>query len=205
MSVYPAMLRLDGRRVVVIGAGPVALPKVESMVQAGARVRLVAPAIPAAEGMVGVDCVAGKYERRHLDGAVLVFACTNDPELNSRIARDAREARILVNAVDQPPECDFFAASTVADGEVVVAVSTGGSAPGLAKRLARQLADAMPPRIGEFAELLGKCRDVVRTTVTDVAKRSRILSELAGDATYQLFIEHGADAVRRHLSEMLKE
>jgi len=205
MTLYPAMLKLDGRRVVVVGAGPVAMRKVEAMVQAGARVRLVAPVIPAADGMAGVDCVAGEYDRRHLDGAVLVFACTNDSELNGRIARDARESGILVNAADQPGECDFFAASTITDGEVVVAVSTGGSAPGLAKRIAEQLLAAMPPRVGEFADLLGKCREVVRTTVSDAGRRGDILNELAGDATYRLFIQRGPEAVRSRLSDMLKE
>jgi len=205
MTLYPAMLKLAGRRVVVVGAGPVAMRKVEAMVRAGARVRLVAPVIPAADGMVGVDCIAAEYDRRQLDGAALVFACTNDPELNRRIAQDARELRIFVNAADQPAECDFFAASTVADGDVVVAVSTGGNAPGLAKRIAKQLSSAMPPRVGEFADLLGKCRAVVRTTVSDTHRRGKILNELASDATYRLFIQRGPEAVRTRLSDMLKE
>jgi len=134
-----------------------------------------------------------------------VFACTNDPELNGRIAQDARESRIFVNAADQPAECDFFAASTIADGEVVVAVSTGGSAPGLARRIAEQLSSVMPPRVGEFADLLGECRSVVRAAVSDAHRRGEILKELAGEATYRLFIQRGPQAVRTRLSDMLKE
>ncbi len=204
MSVYPAMLKLDGRRVVVVGAGPVAMRKVEAMARAGARVRLVAPQIPDAEDLVGVECVAASYDRSQLDGAVLVFACTNDPALNERIAQDARRSHALVNVADQPAECDFFAASTIVDGEVVVAVSTSGQAPGLAKRVAGRLSAAMPPRIGEFAELLGDCRSIVRTAVDDIDRRRRIMNELSDEGAYDLFIERGPQAVRSRLSELLK-
>lgn len=204
MTVYPAMLDLTGRRVVVVGAGPVGMRKVAAMTHAGADVRLVAPRIPGAEELVGVECVAAGYDRSQLDGAVLVFACTDEPGLNSRIARDARHAGALVNVADEPKECDFFAAATIVDGEVVVAVSTGGCAPGLAKRVAGRLSTAMPARLGEFAELLGDCRSIVRSAVAEIDRRRRIMNELSGEGAYDLFIEHGPQAVRDRLGELLK-
>jgi len=204
MKVFPAMLNLVGRRAVVVGAGPVALAKAEALRHAGAAVRLVAPDIPADVLPEDIEFVRDTYQPANLENAAVVFACTDDEKLNNRIADDARRAGALANAADQPQNCDFFSAATITDGPVAVAVSTGGASPVLAKRLKQQLAKAMPHRIGEFAELLDNCRCRVQSQVGDPARRKKILTELASDASYELFIKNGPEAIEKRLDELLQ-
>ncbi|MBN1554391.1 MAG: bifunctional precorrin-2 dehydrogenase/sirohydrochlorin ferrochelatase [Phycisphaerae bacterium] len=196
MRTFPVMLNLNDRLAVVVGAGPVAMRKVRALRQAGARVRLVSPDAPR-ETSDGVTVVAETYQPNHLDGAFVVFACTNNRELNSRVASDARNRGLLVCAVDQPEDCDFFSPAVARDGNVVVAVGTGGSAPFLARRLAEQFQTALPEHIGAFAECLAAIREELQTTNLPVERRRDILRELASEKTYRAFRAEGPSAVRR--------
>ncbi len=195
MKTYPIMLDITGRRCVVVGGGKVGLRKVASLLRAAAAVRLVEPAAPAGAVPDGVELVAEPYEKRHLAGAMLVYAGTADEALNARIAADARAAGAIVNAVDQPADCDFYVPAVVADGDVIVAVGTGGASPALAAALKRTLAAVLPERIGEFAAALAKARKHVLASVDDPDRRARILKALAAEAGYETFIDAGADAL----------
>jgi precorrin-2 dehydrogenase/sirohydrochlorin ferrochelatase len=197
------MLDLRGRRCVVVGGGAVGLRKVRLLVRSGARVRLVSPRgmSPDANRRVcrlppgaprGVELVAARYRARHLAGAALVFACTDDRALNARIAADARRAGALVNAADQPADCDFFVPAALADGDVVIAIGTGGACPALAAALKRRLARYLPPRLGAFAAALGRARVLVRQHAAPETSRRRLLRKLAGPEGYNTFIRAGA-------------
>lgn len=200
MRTYPIMLNVTDRLCVVVGAGAVGLRKAESLVQAGARVRLVDPDanVPAPDR---VEHVCRPYEPSVLDGAMLVFACTDDADLNARIVADARARHALVNVADVPGLCDFYAAAAVAEGDVVVAVGTGGAAPALARRLKGVLADALPERVGEFAEALRQIRTEIIARVPDVERRSAILKRLAGPAGYDAFLQGGLEALRKMVGQ----
>ena len=136
---------------------------------------------------------------------MLVFACTDDDALNARIADDARAAGAIVNCVDQPEDCDFFVPAVVTDGDVVVAIGTGGAAPALAGRLKHLCADALPERIGEFAELLLSMRDKVKAGVADIARRGEILKHLASEESYQAFRTGGATPLETILDQLLTD
>jgi len=195
VKTYPIMLDVAGRRCVVVGAGPVGLRKAAGLARAGAAVRVVAPGPPAGAVPDGVEVVGEGYDRRHLAGATLVFAATGDAALNARIAADARAAGALVNAADQPADCDFFVPAVATDGDVVVAVGTGGTCPALAAALKRRLARALPPRVGEFAAALAAARKHVRANVPDPPRRARILKHLAADAGHDAFMSAGLDGL----------
>ena len=154
MKTYPIMLDIRGKLAVVIGAGPVGLRKVEGLRRAEARVRLIDQRQPAEPVGDDVDLRVAPYEPEMIAGAALVFACTDQPELNSRIAADARAGGALVNVADVPDECDFYAAAVVQDGDINIAIGTGGASPGLAGWLRRRLTAHVPDRIGEFAAAL---------------------------------------------------
>ena len=194
MRTYPIMLNVTDRVCVVVGAGPVGLRKAEALARAGASVRLVDPRgdVRAPDGS---EHLRRAYEPSVLDGAFVVFACTDDSELNARIVADARSGRALVNVADVPGLCDFYAAATVSDGDVVVAVGTGGTAPALAGRLAHSLADALPDRIGEFAAALGRLRGELAGRGKQADRRSAILKRLAGPEGYDTFLEGGYNAL----------
>jgi len=191
MKTYPIMLDVTGRVCVVVGAGPVGRRKAEALARAGAVVRLVDPGPSKAAPPAGVERIEAAYDPAVLDGALLVFACTDEAALNARVAADARRAAALVNVADDPARCDFLAAATVADGEVVVAVGTGGSSPALAAALRRRIARQLPDRLGEFAAALSSVRRHVHERTARADERKRVLTALAGEAGYEAFLRAG--------------
>lgn len=205
MKTYPVMLDVRGRLCVVVGAGAVGLRRARALLAAGANVRLVAPEMPEAGDLEGVERIAAPYEKAYLAGAALVFACTDRRDLNARIAADARDAGALVNAADQPEACDFFCPAAIIDGDVVVAVGTGGAAPALAAELKARLSGAMPGRLGEFAQALRRARRRVRELTADTHARRRLMHLLAGREGYNAFVENGYDGLIRLAREGLTE
>lgn len=203
MKTYPIMLVLEGAQTVVIGGGGVGVRKVGSLLAAGAKVRLVSKDIPAGADLAGVEIVQSDYESRFLDGAKLVFACTDDSALNASIADDARKIGAIVNCVDQPADCDFFVPAMVCDGDVVVAIGTGGASPALAGQLKRRVADALPERIGDFVSALLQLRERVKAEVGDLDRRGEILKVLAGERGYDAFLGGGEAALTEVLDELV--
>ena len=210
MRTFPIMLAGEGLRAVVVGGGPVGLRKAKALLRAGADVTLVDPRPFAAEtrdrpqfprrklGSVPsfrLRVICEPYRRGQLRGARLVMACTNDRELNRRIAADARAAGALVNAADQPEDCDFLLPAVVRDGDVVVAIGTGGAAPALAAMLKRGLRAAMPPRAGAFAAAVSGLRDKLRKDIPDIRRRMAVLRQLCGHDAYSRFVAGGRKAL----------
>ncbi|MGC8837771.1 MAG: precorrin-2 dehydrogenase/sirohydrochlorin ferrochelatase family protein, partial [Anaerolineae bacterium] len=125
---YPVMLRLQGQRCLVVGAGDVAARKVEALLACGAEVVVVAPEVGEAlqalaeAGQVTVH--QRPFRPSDLSGCRLAIAATDRPEVNRAVAEEARKAGIWVNVVDEPTLCDFVAPAVVRRGPVVVAIST---------------------------------------------------------------------------------
>lgn len=205
MKTYPIMLDLRGKLAVVIGAGPVGLRKVAGLREVGARVLLVARQVSADAVPAGVEIRAEPYRPEILAGAAIVFACTDQPELNTSIAADAHRIGALVNVADVPSECDFYAASVLRDGDVVLAIGSGGSSPGLVAWLSRRLAKHLPQRIGEFAAVLDSLRADVRSAMPDDSQeRMDVMKLLVSDETYDEFLAGGPQAVRDKLNRLLQ-
>lgn len=204
MDTFPIMLNLTGRSAVVVGAGAIGLRKVRSLLAAGARVRLVSPDAPE-DLPADVERLAEPYRPDHLHNARLVFACTSDRDLNARIADDARSRGTLVNAVDQPDDCDFFMPAIHRAGPVVLAVGTGGTSPALAGTLRDRLAESLPAATADFAELLGRLREELHATLPDVSTRMKLLRTLADPAVFEHFTRSGEPAVRARLAELLDD
>ena len=198
------MLDLHGRLAVVVGAGPVGLRKVRSLQYAEARIRLVSPEIDPNADLTGVDANRRPYGKDVLEGAFLVFACTDDRELNGRIADDAREIGALVNVVDAPKDCDFYLPATLHDDDVVVAIGTGGAAPAVARWLKRRVGEHLPKRVGQFSAALDEIRTELKDSVADSPRRMRIMKQLASDETHEHFLRGGPAALRAELSDLME-
>ena len=143
MTLFPAFLKLAGRRVVVVGGGPVAGSKVRALLDAGADVTVVAPEVWDQIANAGVVYVRRPFQARDLDGAWLVVAAA-PPAVNREVAEAAGERRLFVNAVDDPPNASLYLGGVVRRSGLTVAISTDGRAPALAGLL-RQALDALLP------------------------------------------------------------
>jgi len=198
------MLKLAGKRTVVIGGGSVGLRKVRMLKGTGAHVTLIAEAVADDPCLDGVTVIRQRYDARFLDEPALVFACTDDQALNARIAADARKAGAIVNCVDQPKDCDFYVPAVVVDEDVIVAIGTGGAAPSLAGRLKKCIAEALPERIGPFARVLARMRETVKIRVPDLQRRGAILKTLASQESHEAFLADGAEALEAILEEQIR-
>ena len=136
---YPIFLNLKDRPVLVVGAGKVALRKTRALVEAGARVRVVAPEAEPEFASLPVELVRRRFRAIDLTGATLVFAATNDRLTNHRIAIAAKEKGIFANIADSAEECDFLVPARVERDHFQIAVSTGGKDPRLSAELRRKL------------------------------------------------------------------
>ena len=139
MRYYPVFLDLQGRPVLVAGAGRIALRKTKALVDAGARVTVVAPeSLPDFDDLP-LRLVRRPFRRSDLTGAVLVFAATDDRRVNHRIRLAAQARGIPANIADSAEECDFIVPARVERGDVHIAISTGGKSPRLSAELRRKL------------------------------------------------------------------
>jgi uroporphyrin-III C-methyltransferase/precorrin-2 dehydrogenase/sirohydrochlorin ferrochelatase len=140
---YPAFLKLAGRRVLIVGGGPVAAEKLDGLLAEGAEVTVVAPTIVEAIERPGVTLIRRGFEEHDLDGAWWVVAAA-PPAVNREVSAAAERRRIFVNAVDDPAHATAYLGGVVRRHDVTHAISTGGRAPALAGLL-REALDAWLP------------------------------------------------------------
>lgn len=182
---YPLFLDLAERKVLVVGAGAVALRKVRSLLESGAQVSVVAPAacheLRALVTEGRVTLAEREFCPQDADGAVLVFAATGNAATDGAVAEAARRYGGLVNLADAPDDADFIVPASGRRGVIHVAVSTSGTSPGLAVRLRDRFLGSLAPEWERFAELLGKMRAVGHEVVPDAALRRSALSAAAAD------------------------
>lgn len=159
---YLVNLVVEGRSVVVVGGGAVAARKVAALVDAKARVTVVAPrvceALDALERSGEVRVERRAYAPGDVSGAFVVVAATDDEEVNRQVAGDARAARALVNVVDRPALCAFTVPAVVRRGDLTLAVATGGRCPSLARAIREQLERQFGPEYAEAVARLGELR-----------------------------------------------
>lgn len=157
-SSYPVNLLLSGRRVLVVGGGRVALEKVRGLLAAGALVDVVAPEVIPELRALDVTIAERTYMRGELDRYWFVVACTDDPTVNQQVFEDGEEARIWVNAADDPARCSATLPARLDRGDLLVTVSTAGRSPAFAAWLRDQLAEHLGPEHEELLELLATTR-----------------------------------------------
>jgi siroheme synthase-like protein len=179
---YPVLLDLRGRPCLVFGGGTIATGKVEGLLEAGARVTVIAPELSArlrALAAAGqVLHLARAYRPGDLDGAFLVVAATDDRFANAAVWEEANARSLLINAVDDVPHCNFIAPSTLRQGDLIVAISTSGKAPALAVRLKERLAPELGAEYARFLELAGEVRAGLAVQVPDLERRKALWYDL---------------------------
>ena len=163
---YPVYLNLRGRRCVIVGGGTVAEGKISRLLDSGAEICVVSPdATPgirqfAADGAVRWE--QRKYRAGDLEGAFIAIAATNVHEVNHSIFEEAEARGIMLNAVDDPPNCSFIAPSIVQRGPVTLAISTGGVSPALARKLRESLQSSGDLAWADLAGVMAVARSHLR-------------------------------------------
>ena len=161
---YPVNLCLAGQPVLVVGGGPVAARKVEALLQAGARVTVVAPAAGRAiAGRPGVTWHRRRYQSPEAGSYRLVITATNDPAVNARVAGDCEAANVFVNSADDPANCTFTLPSVARRADLQVAVSTNGRSPALARWLRKRIEREIDSGYATLLELLAEARAEAKT------------------------------------------
>lgn len=191
MKLYPVMMNLEKRLTLVIGGGAVAARKIADLLEAGAFVRIISPDfVPEIIKMNQlnpdrVELVEKRYVKGDLQGAVLVFSATDNREVNSAVYEEAKGLGILVNAVDDPPNCSFYVPSFVRRGDLVFALSTSGASPAMAAKLRRMLEDMLPHEIDNMLKVLRRGREILKTDNSfkhiDTDCRGDILKKIVND------------------------
>jgi siroheme synthase-like protein len=192
MSLFPIFVKLQGRRVVVIGGGEIAAGKIDGLLHAGAKVRVIAPEVHAlfAEPIRSgkIEWAARKFQAGDVDGATFVIAATSAPGVNAAVYREAEARGILCNAVDDIENCHFYYGSIVQRGDLQIAISTNGKSPALAQRLRQELEQQFGPEYEVWLEWLGAARELLRAAENGGERTKHLLHHLASKPMYNRFV-----------------
>lgn len=175
---YPLMLKVKDESCLVVGGGAVALQKARALRRAGADVTAVSPEFSAPFRRLAVRRVRRPFRASDVAGRILVIAATDAPDVNRAVSAACRKRGIPVNVVDVPELCSFIVPSILRRGPVVVAVSTSGRSPSLAKALRRRLETLLPASLGRTAVRLGAARRRIMRALPPSPARTRLLKGL---------------------------
>lgn len=177
MNYFPIFLKLQHQPVLVVGGGAVGARKIELLRKAGARVTVVAPelhsSVSALVAQGAVQYRAEEFKPEHLDGMRLAVAATSRSAVNAWVAHQAEVRNIPVNVVDDRELSRFIMPAIVDRSPVIIAVSSGGDAPVLTRRLREKLEAYFPSRLGRLAELAGTWRAAVKRRIADGTQRRK--------------------------------
>lgn len=186
MDYLPIFCRLDNKPVLLVGGGEVAERKARLLLDAGAQLTVVAPELDpelaelAANG--SVEWLAGEFAPQQLTGKWLVVAATDRREVNALVYQSANQARIFANVVDDPKRSSFIMPSIIDRSPLMVAISSGGKAPVLARLLREKLEAMLPQHLGAVAAFAGSLRDRVKARFASMGERRRFWERLLGQA-----------------------
>ena len=166
MRYYPVFLDIAGKPVVVIGGGNIAHQKVTGLLKAGAEVSVVSPELNDEMASLAAESrfrhMPRDYEAGDLEGYALAFVATDDRAVNATVAAEGKERRVWVNAVDDPPYCDFIMPAIAEQGDLIVALSTSGRSPAMARKMREEIEAFLTEDYAMMLELAAEVRAELR-------------------------------------------
>ncbi|MBI3901998.1 MAG: uroporphyrinogen-III C-methyltransferase [Nitrosomonadales bacterium] len=172
MDFFPIFLNIKNQPCLVVGGGTVAVRKAALLLQAGAKLRIVAPQLDKGfELPHGSEYLAERFQPSQLDGMALVIAATDDAAVNEQVSRGAKLRNIPVNVVDNPELCSFIMPAILDRSPLVVAFSTGGASPVLARLMRGKLEALIPQAYGRLADFAARFRDLIKQRIDTPAQR----------------------------------
>jgi precorrin-2 dehydrogenase/sirohydrochlorin ferrochelatase len=166
MRYYPIFLDIAGKPVVVIGGGNIAHVKVVGLLKAGAEVTVVSPELNAEMAALSAQGRFRHFERDYepgdLEGYTLAFVATDDRSVNSMVADEGKARKVWVNAVDDPPYCDFIMPGIAQKGDLIIAISTSGRSPAMARKMREEIEKFLTDDWAAMLELAAEVRAGLR-------------------------------------------
>jgi len=190
MQNYPIFVDLKEQNCLMVGGGPVALRKIRLMISAGAKITVIAPELCSdlqSEFGSQIKHHARKFSDADINGYRLVTAATSEPQVNQRVSELCQAENIPVNVVDQPELCSFITPSIVDRSPVLIAISTGGDAPVLARMLRTKLEAFIPASYGKLAATMGRYRDALKRAVPEERDRRMFWEKVVQGPIAELF------------------
>jgi len=204
---YPIYVQLNEQPCVVIGGGKIAEGKVDGLLAANAKVKIISPELtPYLHDLVKqnqVEYVARHYQVGDLTGAFMVICATDQTEINHQVWQEASANRQLVNVVDDTPHCNFIAPAILRKGDLNIAISTGGKAPALAVRLKQRLQAEIGPQYERFLELSGQLREPLARHIPDFETRKKLWYELVDSDILELLSQDNELAAIEKISQVV--
>jgi len=188
-SLFPMFVKLDGRQVLVVGAGQVGEPKIRGLLPTGAKIHVVAhkasEAVQEWARLGQIVLEERDFVLSDLDNVFLVVVATSSRDLNEFVFGGAQSRRILCNVVDVPEQCDFYYPAVVQRGDLQIAISTSGQSPSLAQKIRQQLERQFGPGYANWVAELGETRRKILASSLDPERKRDLLQSLASVEAFE--------------------
>ncbi|MCP4023573.1 MAG: bifunctional precorrin-2 dehydrogenase/sirohydrochlorin ferrochelatase [Desulfobacteraceae bacterium] len=206
MKYYPIYLDVKDKPCLIVGGGSVGARKAFCLVKCGAKVKIVSKAFSKAfEGDIPSEMVleTKRYEKSDLENIFLVFAATNDAQLNRRVSNDSKARNILCNIADSKSLSDFILPSVVDKGNLILTVSTSGKSPAMAKKIRRDLEKQFGKEYERFLFLMGRIREELFKKEHAPEKHHKIFNTLIEKELLTFVAKNDERTINRILEEVL--
>jgi len=207
MQHYPMFVRMAGLRCAVIGGGTVAERKVTTLLGAAAVVTVVSPTLTDTLATLAandrITHVPRRYHEGDLRGFRVAFAATNDDAVHAAIAREAEREGTWLNVVDRPQWCSFIVPAIVEQGDLTIAISTGGASPALARQIRTEVDRRFGPEYAQALTILRAVRERLRAEARSAAERRGILTALVRSGLVEYLRTKQGDAIDRLLGSII--
>jgi precorrin-2 dehydrogenase / sirohydrochlorin ferrochelatase len=192
-NLFPMFIKLEGKRVLVVGAGNVGEPKIAGLLETQAHVRVISreasPAVRDWDRARKIELEIRPFQDDDLNGVFLAVVATSSRTLNEHIYHEAQKRGVLCNVVDVPDLCDFYYPSIVRRGDLQIAVSTSGQSPSLAQKIRQQLEKQFGPGYAPWVAELGETRKLILASNLDKERKLDLLHSLASREAFEAVLE----------------
>lgn len=210
-GLYPVMLHLEGRTCVIVGGGEVAARKAEHLLAAGARLTIISPQLhPKLKSLAEAGQITVQ-NRLYTPGMLaalkplLVFAATNDDQINQQVVNEARSLVALVNAADEQGERDFINMAVVKRGDITIALSTGGAAPALLSHLQERVGQMVGEEYSTLVDWMAQVRPTVQAEIASQPARAALWRQIMESSVLDTLRQGDINAARQQFDDILQQ
>lgn len=210
MKLLPVALRVEGRRVLIVGGGTVAARKARSLLECGAKLHIVAPHLcEELQAQLAQPAPGWEYSQRAFrgddcDDCALVFACTNDANVNAHIAALCAAKNIFCQVADDGAGSTLHSAAVIRREEICIGVSTGGASPALAKHLKEKIENCVGEEYAQLLRWVGQHRETLKTKIYSQTERAEFWRAVLASGVLPLLREHKTVEAEKLLDDLIR-